>query len=100
MEQANAIIEEGSSVRSIYENGVSIADHTSRGSKIIGRTGLSSIAQSEQKSVRHISRGRNTGNPKYSMQIGTPSKYSTSTGKKNLPQLNTTRNGTSFDSQP
>ena len=53
------MIEEGSSVRSLVENGVSMTDHTSNVSSNKHRSIYGSNSNTEEKKVRHISRGRN-----------------------------------------
>ena len=55
-EAALTVIEEGSSIKSLYENGASMADRTSHGS---GVSRTITLAATEEKKVRHISRGRN-----------------------------------------
>ena len=87
--RAVSIIEEGSSVRSIYENGISMADKTSEGSGAPQTMGISS---SGDKGVRKISMPRHTINYQNITIQGSPGgHYLPMTEQKKLPHLNKKR---------
>ena len=88
LQLANSIIEEGSSVRSIYDNGVSMADRTSQGSGAVLTNRSLFVPSTEEKKVRHLSRGRN--NARGISLTNTPASHHAHAGYgANLPQLNT-----------
>lgn len=87
-QHAYAIMEEGSSVRSVYENGVSMADKTSQGSGAVHTNRSLFVPSTEEKKVRHLSRGRN--NVRGISLTSTPASIQLNGGGygSNLPQLN------------